>query len=124
MFELLVLGFILGWILAILYLNRVVSQTVNKLRDLQNTAVKNDSIPVLYLETHQSVIYAWNQEDTFVSQASSIETLISDLTNRLQMSRVVLHTGDELLFVRDGEIFKRMAPNNFRDIKQHHVIED
>lgn len=112
----LVLGFILGWLLAIMYLGHAVKRAIAKINELD---ARDESVvatvPTLFLEEHNSILYAWDDKAAFVTQGSTVDVIIADLVERLKINKAVLVTNKELLFVANGTICARKQRQSKND---------
>lgn len=102
----LILGFIIGWLCAISYLSVAVKDTIERLTKIERGSQKS-SVPTYFVEEHQSVLYVWDGENTFVTQGATIDALIADVGDRLKVDKAVFVTTNELLFVSNGSVFAK-----------------
>lgn len=105
MFEL-ILGFIIGWLIAIAYLSVAVKDAIEKITKMERGEQKS-TVPTYFIEEHGSILYAWDGDNTFVTQGPTVEALITDLNERFKVNKAVFVTATEMLFVANGSIFAK-----------------
>lgn len=110
MFELIV-GFIIGWLCAIAYLSVAVKDTIERLTKIERGSQKS-GVPTYFVEEHDSILYVWDGENTFVTQGATLDALIADVDERLKVSKAVFVTANELLFVSNGSVFAKRPRKN------------
>lgn len=106
----LVLGFILGWLVAVLYLSMVVKDTIIKLSKSAEVKIKaKTDVPIYYAEQHGNQMYLWDDSNTFVTQATDISELLQNLHNTIKQERAVVVTPNEKIYIRNGDVLLRDA---------------
>ncbi len=98
-----IIGFILGWVIAIWYLNLVVKDFLSKM-DIKVDTVTVRKVPQYNVEKHGSILYMFDDDDNFITQGQTIEELINNLDNHKKVTVAIITHSDSVLYVDQGRV--------------------